>query len=112
MLSGSFQSRGLRGRSATNKDRMAQFPPLGLEIPEDHPDRNKYFSMTFRKKEMNFSDVKELTLMDRGDIFFLCTDGAYDGCDEQSRLQIEQVMRDHEDEPAKEICKQQSWNMR
>jgi hypothetical protein len=26
------------------------FPPLGLEIPEDHPDRNRYFLMTFRKK--------------------------------------------------------------
>jgi hypothetical protein len=36
-----------------------------VEIPEDHPDRNKYFSMTFRKKHMNSSDVEELTLMDR-----------------------------------------------
>jgi Stage II sporulation protein E (SpoIIE) len=26
-----------------NKDRMVQFLALGLEIPEDHPDRNKYF---------------------------------------------------------------------
>src|ERR1700737_4308995 len=26
--------------------RMVQFPPLGLEIPEDHPDRNKYFSIS------------------------------------------------------------------
>jgi Stage II sporulation protein E (SpoIIE) len=87
-----------------DKDRMAQFPPLGLEIPEDHPDRNKYLSMTFRKKQMNSSDVEELTLMDRGDILFLYSDGAYDGSDRQSRLQIEQVMRDHKDEPAKEIC--------
>jgi serine phosphatase RsbU (regulator of sigma subunit) len=86
------------------KDRMAHFPPLGLEIPEDHPDRNKYFSMTFRKKEMNSSDIEELTLMDRGDIFFLYTDGVYDGSDEQSRVQIEQVIRDHKDESAKEIC--------
>jgi hypothetical protein len=67
-----------------DKDRMAQFPPLGLEIPEDHPDRNKYFSMTFRKRQMSSSDVEELRLMDRGD----------------SRLQIEQVVRDHKDEPA------------
>ena len=87
-----------------DKDRMAHFPPLGLEIPEDHPDRNKYFSMTFRKKQMDSSDVAELTLMDRGDIFFLYSDGAYDGSDEQSRLQIEQVMRDHRNEPARTIC--------
>jgi len=83
---------------------MAQFPPLGLEIPEDHPDRTKYFSMTFRKRQMSSSDLEELTLMDQGDIFLLYTDGAYDGSDEQSRLQIEQVVRDHKDEPAKEIC--------
>jgi serine phosphatase RsbU (regulator of sigma subunit) len=89
---------------AIDKDRMAQFPPLGLEIPEDHPDRNKYFSMTFRKKHMNSSDVEELTLMDKGDIFFLYTDGVYDGSDAQSRLQIEQVIRDHKDETAKGIC--------
>jgi serine phosphatase RsbU (regulator of sigma subunit) len=86
------------------KDRMAHFPPLGLEIPEDHPDRNKYFSMTFRKKEMNSSDIEELKLIDRGDIFFLYTDGVYDGSDEQSRIQIERVIRDHKDESAKEIC--------
>jgi hypothetical protein len=35
---------------------------------------------------------------------FLPSGGAYDGSDEQSRFQIEQVMRDHKDEPAKEIC--------
>jgi serine phosphatase RsbU (regulator of sigma subunit) len=86
------------------KDCMAQFPPLGLEIPEDHPDRNKYFSMTFRKKQMDSSDIEELALMERGDIVFLYTDGVYDGSDEQSRLQIEQVMRDHKHESAKEIC--------
>src|ERR1700758_616636 len=59
------------------KDCMAQFPPLGLEIPEDHPDRNKYFSMTFRKKQMDSSDIEELALMERGDIVFLYTDGVY-----------------------------------
>ena len=53
---------------------------------------------------MNSSDVEELTLMDRGDIFFLYSNGVYDGSDEQSRLQMEQVMRDHKDEPVKEIC--------
>jgi serine phosphatase RsbU (regulator of sigma subunit) len=88
-----------------DKDRMAQFPPLGLEIPEDHPDRNKYFSMTVRKEQMNSSDVEELTLMDRGDILFLYSDGAYDGSDEQGGLQIERVMRERKDQPAKEICK-------
>ena len=31
---------------------MVQFLALGLEIPEDHPDRNKYFSMSLRKRQI------------------------------------------------------------
>jgi serine phosphatase RsbU (regulator of sigma subunit) len=85
-------------------DQMVQFAPLGLEIPEDHPDRNKYFSMKVRKKLVNSADVSEITLMSPGDILFLYTDGVYDGSDEQDRRQIEQVMREHMTEPAKEIC--------
>jgi serine phosphatase RsbU (regulator of sigma subunit) len=87
-----------------DKDRMVQFPALGLEIPEDHPDRNKYFSMSLRKRQVNFSDVAEITLMSPGDILFLYTDGVYDGSDEQDRLQIERVIRDHKYESAREIC--------
>src|SRR6185312_5919007 len=47
------------------------FLPLGLEIPEDHPDRSRYFSMKLRSRQMDDSDVAELTLMSRGDILFL-----------------------------------------
>src|ERR1700690_2985101 len=67
-------------------DRMVEFLPLGLEIPEDHPDRNKYFSMSLRQRQVNSAD------------------GVYDGSDEDDRLQIERVLRDHQHEPAKEIC--------
>jgi serine phosphatase RsbU (regulator of sigma subunit) len=84
--------------------RMVQFPALGLEIPEDHPDRNKYFSMASRTRYINSSDVAEITLMSPGDILFLYTDGVYDGSDEEDRLQIERVMREHKNEPAKGIC--------
>jgi serine phosphatase RsbU (regulator of sigma subunit) len=87
-----------------DQDRMVQFPALGLEIPEDHPDRNKYFSMSLRKKQVNFSDVAEITLMSPGDILFLYTDGVYDGSDEDDRAQIERVIRDHKTEAAREIC--------
>src|SRR5260370_29688680 len=44
-----------------DKDRMVQFLALGLQIPEDHPDRNKYFSMESRSREGNSSDVAEIT---------------------------------------------------
>ena len=87
-----------------DKDRMVQFLALGLEIPEDHPDRNKYVSMKLRKRQINSSDVAEITLMGRGDILFLYTDGVYDGSDEQDRQQIESIIREHKQEPAKDIC--------
>ena len=87
-----------------DKARMVQFVALGLEIPEDNPDRNKYFSMARRTRKMNSSDIAEITLMSPGDILFLYTDGVYDGSDEQDRLQIEQVIRERKDEPAKGIC--------
>ena len=31
-----------------NESRMVQFLALGLQIPADHPDRNKYFSLDFQ----------------------------------------------------------------
>src|ERR1700730_2662203 len=85
------------------KASMAHFLPLGLEIPDDNPDRNRYRSMTPRMHKMDSSDVAEITLMSPGDILFLYTDGVYDGSDEQDRQKIERVIREHQDEPAKEI---------
>jgi serine phosphatase RsbU (regulator of sigma subunit) len=86
-----------------NTDQLVQFPALGLEIPEDHPDRNKYFSMAVRQRQINSSNIAEITLMSPGDIIFLYSDGVYDGSDEQDRLQIEHIVRDHKESPAKEI---------
>ena len=62
-----------------DKSRMVQFLPLGLQIPEDHPDHKRYLSLEFRERKVNSSDVAELTLLSPGDIFFLYTDGVYDG---------------------------------
>ena len=87
-----------------DKERMVQFLALGLEIPEDHPDRSKYVSLNLRQKLMNSSDVAEITLMGRGDILFLYTDGVYDGSDEQDRDQIERIIGQHKDQPARDIC--------
>lgn len=87
-----------------DRSRMVQFLPLGLQIPEDHPDRNRYLSLEFRDKRVNSSDVAELTLMSPGDIIFLYTDGVYDGSDKEHRQQLEGVIREHCREPAKNIC--------
>jgi serine phosphatase RsbU (regulator of sigma subunit) len=87
-----------------DKSRMVQFLPLGLQIPEDHPDRNRYFSLDSREGNANSSDVAELTLLSPGDIFLLYTDGVYDGSDKEERQRLEGVMREHYRQPAKEIC--------
>jgi serine phosphatase RsbU (regulator of sigma subunit) len=86
-------------------DHLVQFPPLGLEIPEDHPDRNKYFSMAVRQREVKSSDVAEIPLIHAGDIIILYSDGVYDGSDEEDRLRIERIVRDHKEHAAREICK-------
>jgi serine phosphatase RsbU (regulator of sigma subunit) len=86
-----------------DRARMVQFLPLGLEIPEDHPDRSKYFSMKLRQRQMDSSDVAELTLMSRGDILFLYSDGVYDGSDEQERLNIERIIAERKNDSSKNI---------
>jgi serine phosphatase RsbU (regulator of sigma subunit) len=87
-----------------NADQLVQFPALGLEIPEDHPDRNKYFSAAHRERQMNASNIAKITLMSPGDIVFLYSDGVYDGSDEEDRRQLEQVVRDNKQRGAKDIC--------
>ena len=86
-----------------DKARMMQFLALGLEIPEDYPDRSKYVSLKLRKL-MNSSDVAEITLMGSGDIVFLYTDGVYDGSDETARREIEQIIGGCREQPAKAVC--------
>ena len=75
-----------------DKSRMVQFLPLGLQIAEDHPDRNRYLSLEFPQKQANSSKVAELKLMNAGDILFLYTDGVYDGGDKEERRRLESVM--------------------
>jgi serine phosphatase RsbU (regulator of sigma subunit) len=87
-----------------DKSHMVHFPPLGLEIAEDNPDRKRYFSMEFRQRRVNSSDLAEITLMSPGDILFLYTDGVYDGGDAEERQQLEAVMRERCLLPAKDIC--------
>ena len=86
------------------RERMVQFLALGLEIPQDHPDRNKYISVKLRKRHINSSDMAEITLMGRGDILLLYTDGVYDGSDEPEKKQIEAIIGEHQHQAARDIC--------
>src|SRR5215510_3890380 len=87
-----------------NTDQLVQFPALGLEIPEDNPDRNKYYSVAFRQRQINSSDVGQITLMSPGDIIFLYSDGVYDGSDKEPRRALERIVHEHKQRTAKEIC--------
>ena len=88
-----------------DRSRMVQFLPLGLQIPEDHPDRERYLSLESRESKTNSSSgVAELTLLSPGDIFLLYTDGVYDGSDKVERQKLEAVLRECYRQPAKEIC--------
>jgi serine phosphatase RsbU (regulator of sigma subunit) len=84
--------------------RIAQLLALGLQLPADHPDRKKYYSMNFRPREFESSDLAEITLMSPGDILVLYTDGVYDGSDKQARELLEAVLREHHRQSAREIC--------
>jgi len=86
-----------------DRSRMAQFLPLGLQIPEDHPDRTRYFSLQFRQRAST-SDVSDITLMGSGDILFLYTDGIHDGSDAEERSKLEAVLSEHCLLSVKEIC--------
>jgi serine phosphatase RsbU (regulator of sigma subunit) len=87
-----------------NESRVVRFLALGLQIPTDHPDRKKYYSLNLRQTEFDTSDLGEITLMSPGDIIVLYTDGVYDGSDPEAREQLETVMREHQRQPAREIC--------
>jgi serine phosphatase RsbU (regulator of sigma subunit) len=87
-----------------SESRMVQFLALGLQIPAEHPDRRKYYSLNFRQTEFDSSDLGEITLMSPGDILVLYTDGIYDGSDENARELLEMVMCKHYRGSAKDIC--------
>jgi serine phosphatase RsbU (regulator of sigma subunit) len=88
-----------------DRSRMVQFLPLGLQIPENHPDRNRYLSLEATQGQASSSsDVGELTLMSPGDILFLYTDGVYDGSDKEERQQLESVMSEHRLQSPKDMC--------
>src|SRR5437016_7426147 len=87
-----------------DKSRMVQFLALGRQIPEDHPDRNRYVSMQFRQRQASSGDVAEMTLIIQGAVLFLYTYGVYPVRGEQERQELEAVMREHCLLPAKDIC--------
>ena len=87
-----------------HESHVAQFLALGLQLPAEHPDRKKYFSLSVRKRGFRPSDVSEITLIHPGDILMLYTDGVYDGYDARAHERLEAVLREYQTGSAREIC--------
>jgi serine phosphatase RsbU (regulator of sigma subunit) len=87
-----------------DKSQMVQFLPLGLQIPEDYPDRKRYFSLESKQQRSTSGDAADVALISPGDILFLYTDGVYDGGDPEERPLLEKLMRENSQRSAKEIC--------
>jgi serine phosphatase RsbU (regulator of sigma subunit) len=85
-------------------DHMAQYLALGLQLPADHPDLRRYFSMNLRTRRIFTDDIAEINLINRGDILILYTDGVYDGSDAEGRVALEKILQARRDEPARNIC--------
>ena len=85
-------------------DHMAQFLSLGLQLPADHPDRRRYFSMNLRNRRIFTEDIAEITLINPGDILVLYTDGVYDGSDAEGRQALEAILQTHQQDSARTIC--------
>ncbi len=83
---------------------MAQFLALGLQLPADHPDRRRYFSMSWRERPIQSEDIAEITLMGPGDILVLYTDGVYDGSDAAARARLQSILQQTHQQSAREIC--------
>jgi serine phosphatase RsbU (regulator of sigma subunit) len=60
--------------------------------------------MAVRQRQVNSSNIGEITLMSPGDILLLYSDGVYDGSDEDDRLRLETIVRNLKNRAAKEIC--------
>src|SRR6202162_2258595 len=87
-----------------DKSRMVQFLPLGLQLAEDDPDRNRYLSLESRERRAKSPGVGGAKPVGAGGIFFFFTLGVYDGSGKEERQQLENVMREHNQLPPKDIC--------
>ena len=94
-----------RALQPVDTQRMVQFFALGLEIPENHPDRKRYSTMHIREKAADYSDIAELKLMRPGDAIILYSDGVYDGTDQQGHLELQDIIQRHCGLPARDICR-------
>jgi serine phosphatase RsbU (regulator of sigma subunit) len=84
-----------------SEDRLVSYPPIGLQLTEDHADAKLYQLALGYKKRYT---VNELNLMGQGDVLFLYTDGLLDPFSSYTQGQLERAVSRARDGTAKEIC--------
>jgi hypothetical protein len=82
-------------------DRLVSYPPIGLQLTEDHPDAKRYQRALGYKKRYTSN---ELNLMGQGDLLFLHTDGLLDPCSPFTQGELERVASSAKHETARVIC--------
>jgi serine phosphatase RsbU (regulator of sigma subunit) len=84
-----------------SQDRLASYPPIGLQPSEDHADATHYERALGYKKRYT---VNELNLMGQGDVLLLYTDGLIDPFSQYTQKHLERAVSRAKDGGAKEIC--------
>ncbi len=82
-------------------DRLASYPPVGLQPTEGHADASHYERSLGYKKHYT---VNELNLMGQGDVLLLFTDGLIDPFSSYTREQLEKSVSQAKDGNARDIC--------
>jgi len=82
-------------------DRLASYPPIGLQPTEGHADASHYERSLGYKKHYT---VNELNLMGQGDVLLLYTDGLIDPFSDYTREQLERSVSQAIHGSAREIC--------
>ncbi len=84
-----------------SQDRLASYPPIGLQPSEDHADAKRYQRALGYKKRYT---VNELNLMGQGDVLLLYTDGLLEPLSPYTQEQLERSVSRAKDGSAQQIC--------
>ncbi|NLT67480.1 MAG: serine/threonine-protein phosphatase [Acidobacteria bacterium] len=82
-------------------NRLVSYPPLGLQLTEDHPDAKLFKRVLGYKKKYTTND---LNLMGQGDVLLLYTDGLIDTFSSYTIERLERSVALSKDGSAKDIC--------
>ena len=82
-------------------NRLVGFPPIGLQLNEDHADARLFPPSLGYKKRYT---VNELNLMGQGDVLFLYTDGLLDPFSPFTQERMERAVSRAKEGSAREIC--------